>query len=151
MPRKRLTKTDSAALDQTASTLDAKPELESGEGRKKPVRTSRTAGRKNTKMRMPAEEVNPVTVPVPAAIEVPPLAESAAIPIVPAQRAEITRAETQTGEKEALASALSAQERIALLAYSYWEARGRKGGSPEEDWFRAEREIANQLGSTSQR
>lgn len=151
MPRKRLTKTDSAALDQTASTLDAKPELESGEGRKKSARTSRTAGRKSTKMRTPAEEMNPVKAPVPAAIELPSLAESAAMPIVPAQRAEFTKPGTQRGEKEALASALSTQERIALLAYSYWEARGRQGGSPEEDWFRAEREIADQLGSTSRR
>ncbi len=30
---------------------------------------------------------------------------------------------------------------IAALAYSYWEARGFEGGSPEEDWFRAEREL----------
>ena len=31
-------------------------------------------------------------------------------------------------------------EEIARMAYSYWDARGRQGGSPEEDWFRAERE-----------
>ena len=30
---------------------------------------------------------------------------------------------------------------IARLAWSYWEARGYQGGSPEEDWFRAEREL----------
>ncbi len=30
---------------------------------------------------------------------------------------------------------------IAELAYRYWEARGRPWGSPEEDWFRAEREL----------
>jgi hypothetical protein len=30
---------------------------------------------------------------------------------------------------------------IAELAYSYWEARGGHGGSPWEDWFRAEREL----------
>ena len=30
---------------------------------------------------------------------------------------------------------------IALLAYSYWEARGYQGGSPEEDWLRAEQEL----------
>ena len=30
-------------------------------------------------------------------------------------------------------------EEIARMAYSYWEARGRKGGSPEEDWHRAAR------------
>jgi len=29
-------------------------------------------------------------------------------------------------------------EEIATLAFSYWEGRGYQGGSPEEDWFRAE-------------
>ena len=33
------------------------------------------------------------------------------------------------------------QEEIARLAYSYWEARGRQGGSAEADWLRAEREL----------
>jgi hypothetical protein len=32
-------------------------------------------------------------------------------------------------------------EETARLAYSYWEARGCPGGSPWEDWFRAEREL----------
>jgi hypothetical protein len=32
-------------------------------------------------------------------------------------------------------------EEVARLAYSYWEARACQGGSPEEDWFRAEQEI----------
>jgi len=30
---------------------------------------------------------------------------------------------------------------IAHLAYSYWEARGFQGGSPEQDWLRAESEL----------
>jgi len=30
---------------------------------------------------------------------------------------------------------------IARLAYFLWEARGGVGGSPEEDWLRAEQEI----------
>ena len=33
------------------------------------------------------------------------------------------------------------REQIAVLAYSYWEARGYQGGSQEEDWLRAEREL----------
>lgn len=33
------------------------------------------------------------------------------------------------------------QAAIAQLAYSYWEARGRQGGSPEQDWLRAEQEL----------
>jgi hypothetical protein len=32
-------------------------------------------------------------------------------------------------------------EKIARLAYSHWEARGCPHGSPDEDWFRAEREL----------
>lgn len=32
-------------------------------------------------------------------------------------------------------------EEIARLAYSFWEARGCEGGSPEEDWLRAEQEL----------
>ncbi len=33
------------------------------------------------------------------------------------------------------------EEQISYLAYSYWQARGCQGGSPEEDWLRAEREL----------
>ncbi len=32
-------------------------------------------------------------------------------------------------------------DEIARLAYSYWEARGGQGGSPWDDWFRAEQEL----------
>jgi hypothetical protein len=32
-------------------------------------------------------------------------------------------------------------EAVARLAYSYWEARGGQGGTPEDDWFRAEHEL----------
>jgi hypothetical protein len=30
---------------------------------------------------------------------------------------------------------------VAMLAYSYWESRGFRGGSPEDDWRRAEAEL----------
>jgi len=30
---------------------------------------------------------------------------------------------------------------IAALAYELWQSRGCPDGSPEEDWFRAEREL----------
>ena len=33
------------------------------------------------------------------------------------------------------------QEAVSRLAYSYAEARGFAGGSPEEDWLRAEQEL----------
>ena len=32
-------------------------------------------------------------------------------------------------------------EEIAHLAYSFWEARGRRHGSALEDWLRAERQL----------
>lgn len=38
------------------------------------------------------------------------------------------------------------REAIARLAYSYWEARGCCGGSAEEDWLRAERELSETAG-----
>ena len=50
------------------------------------------------------------------------------------------------GLNEESAAVISRQEKIALLAYTYWVQRGRQGGSPDEDWFRAEREI--DLGSS---
>ena len=34
-----------------------------------------------------------------------------------------------------------AHDEIAKLAYSYWEARGRQGGSAAEDWARAVEEL----------
>jgi hypothetical protein len=43
-----------------------------------------------------------------------------------------------------LSSVVSKREKIALLAYTYWMQRGCQGGSPEEDWFRAERELDTQ-------
>jgi hypothetical protein len=33
------------------------------------------------------------------------------------------------------------ESQVAQLAYAYWEARGCQGGSPWEDWFRAEEEL----------
>ena len=34
------------------------------------------------------------------------------------------------------------QQLIAALAYEFWQARGCPDGTAEEDWFRAEQEIA---------
>lgn len=39
------------------------------------------------------------------------------------------------------ASASDIRDEIARLAYFLWESRGGVGGSPEEDWLRAEQEI----------
>jgi hypothetical protein len=32
-------------------------------------------------------------------------------------------------------------QEIELLAYQYWEERGRPFGSPDVDWFRAENDL----------
>jgi hypothetical protein len=34
---------------------------------------------------------------------------------------------------------------IEKLAYRFWEERGRPFGSPEEDWFKAEREFRREF------
>ena len=44
-------------------------------------------------------------------------------------------------KKKAVAPRPLDPTRIARLAFSYWEARGRPYGSPDEDWFRAEEEF----------
>jgi Protein of unknown function (DUF2934) len=36
------------------------------------------------------------------------------------------------------------REEIARLAHAYWEARCCPDGSPEEDWFRAEKALREQ-------
>ena len=39
---------------------------------------------------------------------------------------------------------------IAARAYELWEARGRQGGSPEEDWFQAAKELRSRALNGSQ-
>jgi Protein of unknown function (DUF2934) len=57
--------------------------------------------------------------------------ETAAEPVAPASSPTLTVPAPQPEDAPAA---------IARLAYSYWEARGYQGGSPEEDWLRAEQE-----------
>ena len=39
-------------------------------------------------------------------------------------------------------------ESVAKLAYAAWEARGRQGGSAEDDWLRAEAEIRANIAAS---
>ena len=39
------------------------------------------------------------------------------------------------------------QQKIAALAYEFWLARAFRGGSPAEDWLRAEREVRGKPGA----
>jgi hypothetical protein len=43
--------------------------------------------------------------------------------------------------RAAAAGAAADYQEIASRAYAYWEARGGQGGSPEEDWLRAEQDV----------
>jgi DUF2934 family protein len=38
-------------------------------------------------------------------------------------------------------------DEISQQAYLYWEARGYQGGSPEEDWLRAEHELRTRVST----
>jgi hypothetical protein len=46
-------------------------------------------------------------------------------------------------------NSLITSDEISKLAYSYWEARGFQGGSPEEDWLRAEQDLLGNLVSSA--
>jgi hypothetical protein len=60
-------------------------------------------------------------------------------PRIPRRRT--ARSETEESVALATVSEDSIREEIARLAYLFWEKRGGTGGSPEEDWLRAEQEI----------
>lgn len=70
------------------------------------------------------------------------------------RQASVTTGKPHEGMHEGVSSRsldaeVSVREQIALLAYSYWESRGRHGGSPEDDWYRAEREIRSRNSKTA--
>ena len=60
------------------------------------------------------------------------------------QQSEETTASVETINVAALAETAGPQNRaqIAALAFALWQARGCSDGTPDEDWFRAEQEIA---------
>jgi hypothetical protein len=68
-------------------------------------------------------------------------AETSPTPVTESSVAESTTQVTAIPETTAAPTAQPSYEDISLLAYSYWEARGYQGGSPDEDWRRAEQEL----------
>ena len=44
-------------------------------------------------------------------------------------------------EEDVIANRELPHDEIAQVAYALWEARGRAEGSPEQDWFEAERQL----------
>ena len=66
---------------------------------------------------------------------------AAAKPKAPAMHKRATKqtAETAIPTSEPV-RAISTDE-ISRRAYAYWEERGYQGGTADEDWFRAERDL----------
>jgi hypothetical protein len=71
----------------------------------------------------------------------PPMRRASAVPAIISETKAAATVAPSDPVVEILKSGVSDKEQIALLAYRFWEARGRQGGSPEDDWFRAERAI----------
>ena len=72
-----------------------------------------------------------------------PLADdgNVAVPLLEPPLPEVESIEVAILEVEPMADESPSHDEIAVLAYSYWEDRGCQGGSPDEDWLRAEREL----------
>ena len=56
-------------------------------------------------------------------------------------RRRVARPKSDEPVASATVSEDTIRDEIARLAYLFWEGRGGAGGSPEEDWLRAEQEI----------
>jgi hypothetical protein len=76
-----------------------------------------------------------------------PAKRSAAVAAEPSSSIAPTGLTAMDAHTNPVDSAITFEE-IAKLAYSYWEDRGCQGGSPEEDWLRAEQELNVRLAST---
>lgn len=69
----------------------------------------------------------------------------------PVRRTRTRKAAAANGGANTQASApLIPREEIEKLAYFYWLERGGHGGSPEDDWFRAEAELRRRYGIEQQ-
>ena len=90
---------------------------------------------------MPSKRVNEKDVVVSGAV---PARHKPATPKRVKRNTPVAAAEapvTQPVPTELLQEQIPSQQQIASLAYSYWVARGYQGGSPEQDWLRAEQEL----------
>ena len=66
----------------------------------------------------------------------------------PAENTNATSTEAEaalTRVLQILPGSQEVREEIAALAYHYWQEREAKDGSPDEDWFRAEKIVHNRL------
>ena len=58
---------------------------------------------------------------------------------------------TSESKRKNSATAAPEPDHVAELAYTLWESRGCPIGSPEEDWFKAEQELASTAGLANDR
>ncbi len=66
---------------------------------------------------------------------------AAAKPKTPAMHKRATKKTIETAVPTSGPVRAISNEEISRRAYSFWEARGYQGGTPEDDWFRAEHEL----------
>jgi hypothetical protein len=78
------------------------------------------------------------TTVAPTEAPVPTISEQADVTVASAPEAMDASSEMAAGQ---IAVPFTSQDEVAQLAYSYWLERGCQGGSPEEDWLRAEEEV----------
>lgn len=144
MQKKRSTSEDASALERVQTTLESKSRPGDEVNPQKPTNSTSTKGSRDRKKRVSSKGKTEVTVSAASLQPEVPLTA-----LSPEQSSGMVVAESRSVDEAALSPAVSIQERIALLAYSYWEARGRQGGSPEDDWLRAEREVLSSLKDTA--
>lgn len=117
-----------------------------GEGRMKTTDSTQGGEPKSPRRRSPSKIIPTMVPSNPVPSETPHSTESISGQDLTEQPSRMSAPERPVTKKDDFDPEVSQRERIALLAYSYWEARGRRGGTPEEDWFRAEHVI---LGNTA--
>jgi hypothetical protein len=119
MPRKRIADQEPVSTEGAAAAPAKAPaKRKSSEVKARAPRASATAVTHKHKKNATIENAGPVTARVeePVSLPAPAAAEETPRFVAPPQ-----------------------PEEIAVLAYQLWEARGYQGGSPDEDWFTAER------------
>jgi hypothetical protein len=134
MPRKKKASTESETPASIQAAAPA-PELKTSKTRNKTAGSAKKTVARKKATETEAQQVQAVEqVPVQLQQEATPAIENIELPA--------------TDQNEI--PAVPEYEQVALLAYSFWAARGYQGGSPAEDWFRAEQEIRRRRDDRSQ-
>lgn len=98
-----------------------------------PAPSRRKSGSRTRASRTPIADT---TTPAPQ----PEIADQQAVAVVAETAAVVPEVEI-VPEVAVVAEYVPDREEIARQAYLYWEGRGCQGGSSEEDWLRAEKEL----------